>query len=192
MRAAEEGSDPRDVRRREGRAVQGRRGRARRSRPDRFIRTTDPDHVRAAQEMVRRAYANGDIYLGHVRGLVLPERGLPERQRRPRDRPRHDLPEPPRRPAPVADRAELVLPPVGVPGAARAPLRRAPGLRPARLPPQRDARVHPRRASRTSRSAGPARAGGSRSRSRRTARPPSARTARGIPRRARSTSGTTR
>ena len=32
--------------------------------PDRFIRTTDPDHIRAAQEMVRRAHANGDIYLG--------------------------------------------------------------------------------------------------------------------------------
>jgi hypothetical protein len=31
---------------------------------DRFIRTTDPDHVRAAQEMVRRAHANGDLYLG--------------------------------------------------------------------------------------------------------------------------------
>ncbi len=29
--------------------------------PDRFIRTTDPDHVRAAQEMVRRAHTNGDI-----------------------------------------------------------------------------------------------------------------------------------
>src|SRR4029077_399387 len=32
--------------------------------PDRFIRTTDPDHVRAAQEMVRRAHASGDIYPG--------------------------------------------------------------------------------------------------------------------------------
>jgi methionyl-tRNA synthetase len=31
--------------------------------PDRFIRTTDPDHIRAAQELVRRAYANGDIYV---------------------------------------------------------------------------------------------------------------------------------
>src|SRR5206468_1263003 len=31
---------------------------------DRFIRTTDPDHVLAAQEMVRRAHARGDIYLG--------------------------------------------------------------------------------------------------------------------------------
>ena len=51
----------------------------------------------------------------------------------------------PERPAPVADRAELVLPPVGLPGAPRAPLRRAPRLRPARLPAQRDARLHPRR-----------------------------------------------
>ena len=32
----------------------------------------------------------------HVRGLVLPERGLPQRDRRGRDRPRHDLPEPSR------------------------------------------------------------------------------------------------
>ena len=88
-----------------------------------------------------------------VRGLVLPERGVPQRDRRPGDGPRHDLPEPPRRAAPVADRAELVLPPVGLPGAARAPLRRAPGLRPAGLPAQRDARLHPPAASRTSRSA---------------------------------------
>src|SRR6476620_11893185 len=29
--------------------------------PYRFIRTTDPDHIRAAQEMVRRAHARGDI-----------------------------------------------------------------------------------------------------------------------------------
>ncbi len=95
--------------------------------------------------MVRRAHANGDIYLGHVRGLVLPERGLPQRHRRHRDRARDHLPEPSRRPAPVADRAELVLPPVRLPGAPRAPLRRPSGVRPARLPTQRDARVHPRR-----------------------------------------------
>ena len=80
-----------------------------------------------------------------VRGLVLPERGLPQRDRRPRDGPRHDLPEPSRRAAPVADRAELVLPAVGLPGAPRAPFRGAPRLRPARLPAQRDARLHPRR-----------------------------------------------
>jgi methionyl-tRNA synthetase len=44
--------------------------------PDRFIRTTDPDHVRAAQEMVRRAYANGDIYDGDYEGWYCPAEGF--------------------------------------------------------------------------------------------------------------------
>jgi methionyl-tRNA synthetase len=44
--------------------------------PDRFIRTTDPDHVRAAQEIVRRAYANGDIYLGTYEGWYCPNEGF--------------------------------------------------------------------------------------------------------------------
>jgi methionyl-tRNA synthetase len=44
--------------------------------PDRFIRTTDPDHVRSAQEMVRRAYANGDIYLGKYEGWYCPNEGF--------------------------------------------------------------------------------------------------------------------
>ena len=44
--------------------------------PDRFIRTTDPDHVRAAQEMVRRAYASGDIYLGTYEGWYCPNEGF--------------------------------------------------------------------------------------------------------------------
>jgi methionyl-tRNA synthetase len=44
--------------------------------PDRFIRTTDPDHVRGAQEMVRRAYANGDIYLGTYEGWYCPNEGF--------------------------------------------------------------------------------------------------------------------
>ena len=44
--------------------------------PDRFIRTTDPDHVRSAQEMVRRAYANGDIYLGTYEGWYCPNEGF--------------------------------------------------------------------------------------------------------------------
>ncbi len=35
---------------------------------DRFIRTTDPDHVRASLEMVRRAMASGDIYRGTYSG----------------------------------------------------------------------------------------------------------------------------
>ncbi len=44
--------------------------------PDRFIRTTDPDHRRASQEMVRRAYANGDIYLGTYEGWYCPNEGF--------------------------------------------------------------------------------------------------------------------
>jgi methionyl-tRNA synthetase len=44
--------------------------------PDRFIRTTDPDHVLAAQEMVLRAYANGDIYPGMYEGWYCPNEGF--------------------------------------------------------------------------------------------------------------------
>ncbi len=44
--------------------------------PDRFIRTTDPDHVRTSQELVRRAYANGDIYLGTYEGWYCPNEGF--------------------------------------------------------------------------------------------------------------------
>ena len=44
--------------------------------PDRFIRTTDPDHYRSAQEMVRRAYDNGDIYLGTYDGWYCPSEGF--------------------------------------------------------------------------------------------------------------------
>jgi len=43
---------------------------------DRFIRTSDPDHVRSAQEMVRRAYANGDIYQGTYEGWYCPNEGF--------------------------------------------------------------------------------------------------------------------
>ncbi|HXI81208.1 MAG TPA: methionine--tRNA ligase [Verrucomicrobiae bacterium] len=43
---------------------------------DRFIRTTDPDHVEAAREMVRRAHANGDIYLGTYEGWYCPNEGF--------------------------------------------------------------------------------------------------------------------
>ncbi len=44
--------------------------------PDRFVRTTDPDHARAAQEMVRRAHAKGDIYLGRYEGWYCPNEGF--------------------------------------------------------------------------------------------------------------------
>jgi methionyl-tRNA synthetase len=39
---------------------------------DRFIRTTDADHVRASEEMVRRAQAAGDIYQGTYAGWYCP------------------------------------------------------------------------------------------------------------------------
>jgi len=44
--------------------------------PDRFIRTTDPDHIKAAQEMVRRAHAKGDIYVGTYEGWYCPAEGF--------------------------------------------------------------------------------------------------------------------
>jgi methionyl-tRNA synthetase len=45
-------------------------------RPDRFIRTTDPDHADAVHEMIRRAHANGDIYLGDYEGWYCPNEGF--------------------------------------------------------------------------------------------------------------------
>jgi methionyl-tRNA synthetase len=39
---------------------------------DRFIRTTDADHIRASEEMVRRARDNGDIYMGVYSGWYCP------------------------------------------------------------------------------------------------------------------------
>jgi len=35
---------------------------------DRFIRTTDPDHVKAVQHIFMKCYENGDIYLGEYEG----------------------------------------------------------------------------------------------------------------------------
>jgi methionyl-tRNA synthetase len=49
--------------------------------PDRFIRTTDADHMRAVHEMVRRAHANGDLYLGTYEGWYCPNEGfIPQSQ----------------------------------------------------------------------------------------------------------------
>ena len=127
-----------------------------------------------------------------VRGLVLPERGLQGAVRPARDARRDALPEPPEHRAPVADRAQLVLPPVGVSRPAGRALRGEPGVGPARVPQERDARRSCAAAWRTSPSRARPCTGASRSRSRRTARPRSARTARGTPRRASSTSGSTR
>ncbi|MFH1010025.1 MAG: methionine--tRNA ligase, partial [bacterium] len=37
--------------------------------PDRFIRTTDPDHVRTVQHILQKVYDSGDIYFGEYGGL---------------------------------------------------------------------------------------------------------------------------
>ena len=44
--------------------------------PDRFIRTTDPDHLRAVHEMIRRAYDRGDLYQGTYEGWYCPNEGF--------------------------------------------------------------------------------------------------------------------
>jgi len=44
--------------------------------PDRFIRTTDPDHQDAVHEMLRRAHANGDLYVGTYEGWYCPNEGF--------------------------------------------------------------------------------------------------------------------
>ncbi len=44
--------------------------------PDRFIRTTDPDHQRAVHEFIRRSYENGDLYLGTYEGWYCPNEGF--------------------------------------------------------------------------------------------------------------------
>ena len=162
--------------------------------PDRFIRTTDPDHVRAAQEMVRRAYANGDIYLGTYEGWYCPNEGF-------------------RNATDVVETARGTICPnhPDVPlqwlternwffrlSAYQERLERHfadhPDFVAARLPAQRDARLHPRRA-RGLLDLARAHAGrlGHPVPDRRERRVrASARTARGIPRPASSTSGTTR
>jgi len=75
IRAAEEGVEPKafvDARVREFIDAETALGIS----PDRFIRTTDPDHVAVAQEMVRRAFANGDIYPGTYEGWYCPNEGF--------------------------------------------------------------------------------------------------------------------
>ena len=50
---------------------------------DFFIRTSDPEHGAAVQRFMQDLYDRGEIYPGHLRGLVLPAlRRLQERVRR--------------------------------------------------------------------------------------------------------------
>ncbi len=75
MRAAEEGRSPRDFVDEKVALFRAAEDALLIS-PDRFIRTTDPDHVRSAQEMVRLAHANGDIYVGAYEGWYCPNEGF--------------------------------------------------------------------------------------------------------------------
>ena len=183
--------DAASLRRRDGRAVPGGRGRAAdQPRPVHPHHRPGPLPVRARDDPPRLRQRRH--LPRHVRGLVLPQRGLQHPTDLLENATGMQLPEPPGRPAPVADRAQLVLPPLGLPGAAARALRGAPRLGPARVPPQRDARLHPpgprglldQPRGRDLGHPVPDRRG----------RPDrrSARTARGTRRRARSTSGSTR
>ena len=111
--------------------------------PDRFIRTTDPDHAAAVARDDPPRLRQRRHLPGRLRGLVLPQRGLPQHERPHRGRARLPLPQPPGRGAAVAGGAQLVLPPERLPGTPGTPLRGAPRLGGARVPQERDARLHP-------------------------------------------------
>ncbi len=106
---------------------------------DFFIRTSDEQHKAKVQEVLQRVHDNGYTYKGLYEGWYCPrcadfkvENEILEGNRCPI----HEIP--------LDARAggELVLPPLDVPGAARAPVRRAPRLRDAPAPLQRGALVH--------------------------------------------------
>ena len=128
---------------------------------DFFIRTSDDGHKQFVQEFLLadprqrpRGHLPGRLcgpLLRRMRGVQ--ERGRAGRREVPRARHR----------ARVDRGDELVLPALRVPGAAARALRRAPGLRPARVPGERGTRRSSPEGSRTSRSAAPASRGASRS-----------------------------
>ena len=103
--------------------------------------------------MVRRAYANGDIYLGTYEGWYCPNEGFKAPSDLIETRDRRALPQPPRRDAPVAHGAQLVLPPVGLPGAAAARTTRRTRTGSSRSTAATRCWASSARASRTSRSA---------------------------------------
>ncbi len=144
MTAEEQGKTPKALRRRDGRAVPDGRGGSRD-----LARPVHPDDRPGPPARGPRVHParlrQGRPLPEHVRGLVLPERGVHPEEPARRGRGRDPLRQPPHGQAPVAVRAQLVLPPLEVPGGARAALRRPPGLGPARVPQERDARVHGRR-----------------------------------------------
>ncbi len=159
--------------------------------PDRFIRTTDPDHYRSAQEMVRRAYDNGDIYLGTYEGWYCPNEGFKSPSDLLETAKGMQCPNHPDVPLQWLTERNWFFRLSAYQERLLAYYEAQPRLRPARLPPQRDAGLHPPGARglldqpRGGRMGDPV--------PDRRGRPdaPSARTARGTRRRARSMSGST-
>ncbi len=95
---------------------------------DFFIRTTDPEHEQRVQEVMQRIYDNGYVYKGLYEGWYCPRcADFKTGERDPRGQPLPD----PRDRADTRVRGELVLQALRVPGAARAAVHRAPGLRDA-------------------------------------------------------------
>ena len=118
---------------------------------DFFIRTTDERHKQRVAQVLQHVHDRGYTYEGTYEGWYCPrcadfkvENEILEGNRCPIHEYRAD----------ARAGAELVLPAVGLPGAARAALRRAARLRHAGAPLQRGARVHRGQGSRTSRSRG--------------------------------------
>ena len=110
---------------------------------DFFIRTSDPEHAAVVTEVVDAAEGERARLRGHVRGLVLPPLcRLQDRRRADRGQPVRDPPDRAR----AREGGQLVLPPVRLPGAARAALRGQPRVGAARQPLQRGALLHQGRA----------------------------------------------
>ena len=116
---------------------------------DFFIRTSDPRHHARVQEVMQRVHDNGHVYKGMYEGWYCPR--CADFKTEAEIGPDHTLPDP-QDPARPRARGELVLPPVDLPGAARAPVRRTAGLRHPAPPLQRGAQLHQERAATTSRS----------------------------------------
>ncbi len=86
---------------------------------DFFIRTSDPRHKRAVQDVMQRVHDNGHVYKGIYEGLYCPR--CADFKTENEVGPGEHLPDP-QDPARPPTRGELVLPAVLVPGKARAAL----------------------------------------------------------------------
>ena len=112
--------------------------------PDRFIRTTDPDHYRAVAGDGPPRLRQRRRLPGQLRGLVLPQRGLQGHHRTcTRTRPGSSAPTTRTCPSSGSREHNWFFRLSRYEERLLALLRGAPGVGPARVPPQRDARVHP-------------------------------------------------